>query len=84
LPFQLTEDPSSEPQTQDWSFNTYPGTINLSAGLEYRFDNKLAIQAEPYTLLSLQQTKGSGSLNLRKKMYTVGLAFSVIYGFSGK
>ncbi|MDW3650455.1 MAG: outer membrane beta-barrel protein [Bacteroidia bacterium] len=84
LPFQLTEDPSGDPQTQDWSFNTYPGTINLSAGLEYRFDNKLAIQAEPYTLLSLQQTKGSGSLNLRKKMYTVGLAFSVIYGFSGK
>ncbi|MEO1216236.1 MAG: outer membrane beta-barrel protein [Bacteroidota bacterium] len=84
LPFQLTEDLSGDPQTQDWSFNTYPGTINLSAGLEYRFDNNLAIQAEPYTLLSLQQTKGSGSLNLRKKMYTVGLAFSVIYGFSGK
>lgn len=84
LPFQLTDDPSGDPQTQDWSFNTYPGTINLSAGLEYRFDNKLAIQAEPYTLLSLQQTKGSGSLNLRKKMYTVGLGFSVIYGFSGK
>lgn len=71
-------------QTQEWSYNTYPGNINAALGMEYRVDQKLAIQLQAYGIMSLQNYKASGALELDKKMYTIGMGVSVLYGFFKK
>lgn len=86
-PFQVPTSenlPDSESQKQDWSFNTYAGNVHAALGLEYRFNHTFSLAFEPYGILSLQRTKGIGSFNLRKKMYTGGLSFSLMYGLSRK
>lgn len=76
--------PASESQTQDWRFNTYAGNINGAMGLDYRLSNELSIGLELNGFISFQRTKGSGSLNLQKKMYTGGIAVSLMRGLSRK
>ncbi|MEM6801603.1 MAG: outer membrane beta-barrel protein [Bacteroidota bacterium] len=72
-------------QTQQWRFNTYPGNLNAALGMEYRIDPKLALQFEAYGLMSLQNFKASGdNFNLDKKMYTIGIGVTVLYGFFKK
>lgn len=75
---------NTESQTQDWRFNTYAGNIHGAMGLDYRLNNELSIGLELNGFISLQRTKGSGSLNLQKKMYTGGIAVSLMRGLSRK
>ena len=69
---------------QKWNFNPYAGNIFIAAGFEYTLNNSMALQLEPYFQLSLQRTRGSGSLGLEKKMYTSGISLSLMYGSRNK
>ncbi len=71
-----------QPRDQARSLNTYVGNIHGGTGLEYSISDRLAVQVEPYFLLWLQRTQGSGSLGLEKQLYTSGVGFSLLYNLS--
>jgi len=68
-----------EPAQRDWSLNSYPANIILAMGMEFQVSDRIFIQVEPFFLQSLQRTKGSGTLDLEKKLYTTGLNSSVTF-----
>lgn len=68
--------PASE---QRRSLETYIGNIFGGVGISVEATERLNIQVEPYMLLSLQNTKGSGALGVEKRMYHAGVGFSLLY-----
>ncbi len=64
---------------QKRSLETYAGNIFGGFGIDIKLAQNWFMQVEPYTLLSLQKTKGSGSLGVEKKMYHGGVGFSLMY-----
>ena len=71
------------PNQLSWSLNTYPGNVQVAAGLEYALGDRWALQVEPYFQQSLQRTKGSASLGFQKKLYTTGIATSLVFRLNG-
>lgn len=71
-----------KPKEQAWSLNTYPGNVEVALGLEYALTRRVALQLEPSFQQSLQRTKGSGSLGVKKKLYTAGLSFGTVIRLS--
>lgn len=68
--------PASE---QRRSLETYIGNIFGGVGISVEATNRLHVQIEPYMLLSLQNTKGSGALGVEKRMYHAGIGASLLY-----
>lgn len=68
-----------EPEQRDWNLNSYPANIIVGIGLEYQVNDHIFLQVEPYFLQSLQRTKGSGTLNFEKNLYTTGVNGNIIF-----
>lgn len=64
---------------QQRSLETYTGNIYGGIGISVQATERIFLEAEPYLLLSLQKTKGSGALGVEKRMYHGGVGFSVSY-----
>ncbi len=64
---------------QQRSLETYTGNIYGGIGISVQATERISLEAEPYLLLSLQKTKGSGALGVEKRMYHGGVGFSVSY-----
>lgn len=64
---------------QQRSLETYTGNVYGGIGISVQATNRIFLEAEPYLLLSLQKTKGSGALGVEKRMYHGGVGFSVSY-----
>lgn len=64
---------------QQRSLETYTGNIYGGIGISIQATERISLEAEPYLLLSLQKTKGSGALGVEKRMYHGGVGFSVSY-----
>ena len=61
------------------SLETYAGNVYGGLGLDVRLSDVFHVQVEPYYLLSLQKTRGSGSLGVEKRMYYGGIGASLLY-----
>lgn len=64
---------------QQRSLETYIGNIYGGIGISVQATERIFLEAEPFLLLSLQKTKGSGALGVEKRMYHGGVGFSVSY-----
>lgn len=64
---------------QQRSLETYTGNVYGGIGISVQATDRIFLEAEPYLLLSLQKTKGSGALGVEKRMYHGGIGFSVSY-----
>lgn len=64
---------------QQRSLETYTGNIYGGIGISVQATERIFLEVEPYLLLSLQKTKGSGALGVEKRMYHGGVGFSVSY-----
>lgn len=64
---------------QQRSLETYTGNLYGGIGISVQATERIFLEAEPYLLLSLQKTKGSGALGVEKRMYHGGVGFSVSY-----
>lgn len=64
---------------QQRSLETYTGNIYGGIGISVQATEHISLEAEPYLLLSLQKTKGSGALGVEKRMYHGGVGFSISY-----
>lgn len=64
---------------QQRSLETYTGNIYGGFGISVQATERISVEAEPYLLLSLQKTKGSGALGVEKRMYHGGVGFSISY-----
>lgn len=61
------------------SLETYVGNIYGGIGVTASLSKRLQFHAEPFALVSLQKTKGSGSLGVEKRMYHVGVGAALMY-----
>lgn len=61
------------------SLETYVGNVYGGVGVTASLSKRLQFHAEPFALISLQKTKGSGSLGVEKRMYQVGVGAALMY-----
>ncbi|MDP5170250.1 MAG: PorT family protein [Bacteroidia bacterium] len=61
------------------SLETYIGNVYGGFGVDVEFAKRWHAQVEPYTMITLQKTKGSGALGIEKQMFHAGIGFSLLY-----